>query len=101
MSLPKIPRKALQLLRIIRAEVPKPRELPLRPGGGWALRWGSCCPMGLHDDSSFDAPGSGHDFAGGRCATDSVLAFWSGWWERILPYQAQEAVDFIWPEVAP
>ena len=96
MSLPKFPRHSLQVLRIIRAEVERPKELPSRPEHGWALRWGRHCPMGLHNSSTVPAPAQSRQFAGGRCSTQGVYEFWRSWWDDITPDQAQAAMDFIW-----
>ena len=107
MSLPKFPRSALQVLRIIRAEVPRPEELPARYRYV-ALRWfipdnatghWNCCPMGRHHKSTVPGPCASIHFADGRCAESSVLSF-GHWWDEIGQSSAQEARDFVWPEVA-
>lgn len=108
MSLPKFPREGLQVLRIIRAEVPRPKELPVH-FGSCGLRWAknpphfshnntNCCPMGLHPKSVFPAPVASLAFAKGRCSMAGVVSF-GYWWDSIKSHDAQAAVDFIWPEV--
>lgn len=109
MKLPKFPPQALQVLRIIRAEVPRPSGVPTweRLGdGNWALRWMrgyprsvvGCvgyCPMGLHPDSANHAPMYHWNFAGMRCGERGVRYF-GAWFDSIARDQAQAAVDFIW-----
>jgi len=100
MSLPKFPKQALQVLRIIRDEVKRPDELPT--GAAWtdSLRWGAGydqrCLLGMHGDSTSRVPISASAFANGRCRP---LAFWAAiaWWEKIKIDDAQAAMDFIWP----
>lgn len=90
--LPKFPRQSLQVLRIIRDEVPRPERLPT---GDCELRWGRYCPMGLHDDSLKPSPAFPENFAGGRCKEGPVWRF-AYWWDKIKTCYAQEGVDFIW-----
>lgn len=105
MSLPKFPRNALQVLRAIRAEVPRPDTLPgyTRLNTYW-LRWtatgcgGHICPMGLLPFSALGEPTQADDLQC-RFLDSSVRAFYE-WWDSLTIIQAQEAVEFIWPEVA-
>jgi len=95
--LPKFPRRALQVLRIIREDVPRPDSLPK---GTYtcidSLRWDGYCPMGLHPDSTMRCPGAS-GFAGRRCDPRSVFVF-GLWWDKHRESNAEEAVNFIWKE---
>lgn len=96
MSLPKFPKQALQVLRIIRDDVPRPEELPNGDERGDKLTWcGLFCPMGLHPKSSSSLPSCSDQFANGQCAESSTAAFLE-WWDGIEEEDAQAAVDFIW-----
>lgn len=109
MTLPKFPKQALQVLRIIRTEVPRNGKLPgvysgnvlrwIDPPATWCFRR-NCCPMGLHSSSTQSAPMVPVHFAGGRCHAPAVLAF-AKWWDSIPTSLAQEAVDFIWGQAVP
>lgn len=99
MPLPQFPPEALQVLRIIRAEVPRPWELPIFGNDDvYFLRWDDCndaCPMGLHTQSTKPDPGFAYDFAGGRCSQTGVNEF-GIWWDSIDEEDAPAAVDFVW-----
>ena len=109
MTLPKFPRGALQVLRVIRADVPRPEKLPCSESEShlrWPAKRGTgydgldaeygVCPMGLHPESTCYRPTCTGSFADGRCADASVERFFC-WWDRINPAYAAEAVDFVWP----
>lgn len=96
--LPTFPKSALQVLRIIRKEVEKPKKLPkyLRDDLRWRHESGRhICPMGLHEDSESWCPTEDWEFAGGRCNEESIK-FFADWWDDIIGSDAQAAVDFIW-----
>ena len=102
MPLPKFPRQALQVLRIIRAEVPRPEELPepiKMTDGHMSLRFvksgKASCPMGHHPKSEARCPVFARHFAAGRCKGDNVWSF-ARWWDSIPVGYAQAAIDFIW-----
>ena len=88
-----IPRAAMPVVRVLRRDVKRPKDLPVARQS--ALRWGACCPMGLHKGSFVVCPVDSYNFAGGAADQDSVDAFFR-WWDSLPASDARAAVDAVW-----
>ena len=94
-----IPQEAANVVKIIRKDVKKPKELP-KPtysgnGEDTHLRFNRLvCPMGMHPNAVTDAPCTSDDFRC-DCITAEVAAF-GEWWDSQV--DAKAAVEAVWPK---
>lgn len=102
--MPPIPRAAMPVVRILRREVERPKELPrafpLTGRIGWANLASATvrrCPMGLRHKSILPTPGDALDAGLPFHMDAAVEAFWT-WWDSLKAEHAGQAVDAIWPE---
>jgi len=98
----RIPKSVLPMIRRIRREVKRPRELPVILGvvGSGALRWRRgkhrYCPMGLHKEAVSEAPfyyGDFKEVVRRRWPSRYVISF-ALWWDR--QRNAKAAVEAVW-----
>jgi len=101
-----IPEEAMPVVEIIRREVPRPAELPVRLKETlrWKINNEYYCPMGLCPKAIRPTPSGpfsfGYDESANTTSENRFLytdAF-MGWWDWLLPKDAAEAVDAIWPK---
>ena len=89
-----MPPAAEKIAALIRAQVPRPAELPETWG---ALRFDRRCPMGLLPGARQRLPAYEEDFCVGRApGTDDEIKAFAYWWDR--QHDAAEAVDAVWGE---
>lgn len=96
----KIPKAALGVLRIIRKEVPRPKELPvgLEVADRRELRFkrqGYKCPMGFIPGTNESAPCASSDFPDRRIGNKGIERF-AHWWDE--QDDARAAMDAVWPK---
>ena len=92
-----IPEAARPVVKILRRDVQRPRELPIVCRNMTHLRWphrAMSCPMGLHPKSSCSSPELTEDFAYHRTPQEGVEEF-ANWWDAQTDPQA--AMDAVWP----
>ena len=93
-----IPKEAAEVVKIIRKDVKRPKELP-KPtcsenGEDTHLRFNRLvCPMGLHPNAITETPCTSDDF-GCDCITAEVAEF-GEWWDEQT--NAKAAVEAVWP----
>lgn len=100
-----IPVQALPVVRVLRRDVPRPKELPrlarcaaaVATKRRYILRFWPpknhllCCPMGLHPATPHAEPTPGDGFP----ASDEAVEAFAYWWDTQT--DAQAAVDAVWP----
>jgi len=94
------PSYALPVLKIIRKEVHRPKEMPgiLKIGSESYLRWlideKYFCPMGLCPNATASAPADGHFFR--YPVRDHAISQFAHWFDSQT--DARAVMDFIWPK---
>lgn len=93
-----IPAAAMEVVRILRRDVPRPKELPKMDTNLKYLRWPDGeCAAGLHPASKLKTPSLSYSFAHGECSDQAVYEF-TKWWDHLALADAPAAMDLIWPE---
>ena len=103
-----IPDDALEVVALLRRDVPRPIELPVMQ---WAhmplvnssqqvLRWSmwqnkwTCCPMGMHPCAKSPVPCSVWSWP--VCSSSMAIQVFADWWDEQT--DAEAAVQAIWPQ---
>lgn len=93
-----IPKAAMQIVEILRRDVPRPEEVPCLEVilGYRVLRWGKggCCPLGVHPKATIPTPEDRESFPVKGATTRAIISFYR-WWDRETDGLA--AMDAIWP----
>jgi hypothetical protein len=93
----KIPKAAMPVVRILRRDVPRPKELPRTTAvvtvDSPMLRFCDRCPMGMHPQARHSAPETTKTFP--PCKSNKEIEAFYIWWDAQT--DAKAATDAVWP----
>ena len=96
-----MPSAAAKIAAVIRAQVPRPAELPVGMPNYEHLRWrkNGRCPMGLLSGARTWCPTFERSFEPNESpGTDDELQAFADWWDSLSESDAAAAVDAVWGE---